>query len=75
MTRICGQCQKYLGEKCPKCGLDVADTQDEIFLHCPNRTHFCGQFRKGAGGVMTGLCDDCLKGTRAELNRPSRLFA
>lgn len=57
MRRVCCQCQKVYGEKCPECGKE-ATVLNEHSAYCPP----CAlKFVVGTGPNTHGYCDECLE--------------
>ena len=71
MTRACQWCNRYLGEKCSRCGsfnlkiLDPLDARARTFLFFLCECGF--GFKPGEGGITTGACDDCRERETAKL--------
>lgn len=63
MTRVCGECKRYLGERCRACGSENLTLHREtnslnspISFRCRDCEH---SFWPGEGGITTGLCEEC----------------
>jgi hypothetical protein len=58
LTRVCMDCGKEMGEKCPRCGGEqptpVAAVASKYFICRMGHT-----FEKGAGGETHGICGAC----------------
>lgn len=67
MIRICMDCKKHLGEKCPLCG----STDVNLIDYTMEPDHFncngCGHaFTEGEGGFSHGCCAKCVEIREAE---------
>lgn len=69
MTRVCMDCEKTLGEKCPGCGEEATKVTDSnnakhFYFFCENMNCYKILFQRGEGGTTTGLCSECAEKRR-----------
>jgi DNA-directed RNA polymerase subunit RPC12/RpoP len=74
MTRFCIRCNRIIGEKCVRCGMEaIANSNGRALatadFDCPSCAH---HFLQGDGGQTGGMCEPCFD---VELQKARGLMA